>query len=119
MATRYKLLNADQTSHGETLWAVGEWLETSGVGSLCGPGWLHCYGSPEVAEFMNPRHGNFPPDAVLWEVEVDGESQLDGQLKEGWTRMRVVKEHPRFSLTREQRVEIAIRLAAKVNGIEL
>ena len=110
MDTRIKLLQQDLTSHGGCRWTVGEWKETTGKGELCGPGWLHCYESVELAVLLNPIHANIRNPAG-YTVEVDGAVQHDHGLKTGYTRMRLMEPIVLPSVTTEQRVRFALACA--------
>lgn len=99
------------SQHDLSPWTVGTWRETNGVGSLCGPGWLHAYESPELAEFHDPIHGNYGPSAELWRVECAGRELRDGAMKCGWSRMQPVESIERSIPTLEQRVRYAILCA--------
>ncbi|MDD8011845.1 MAG: hypothetical protein PHX05_00005, partial [Acidobacteriota bacterium] len=113
MKIRYKLLRQDMTSHGGCRWTVGEWKETDGHGELCGPGWLHDYIHPLLAVLHNPIHANIR-DPLGFAVEVAGKNLRDGQMKEGWTRMRPIKQIALPVVTIEQRVRYAILAAQEV-----
>jgi len=109
----YKLTNQDCCTRGDTLWTPGKWRKTSGVGDLCGPGWLHFYSDPLVAVLLNPIHGAIASPR-LWEAEAGGEMKADHGLKAGSTRLRVVREIPLPEITTEQRVRFAICCAWEV-----
>jgi hypothetical protein len=106
----YKLTDKALRTRGGYYWPVGEWREETGIGKLCGPGWLHGYESTEVAVFMIPIHAHID-DPILWEAEAEGEILRDGQLKFGATRMRIIRQIPWPILTAAERAEIAIRCA--------
>ena len=109
----YKLTNAENKTRGGCCWTPGEWKTASGEGGLCGPGWLHCYESPEIAVFMNPKHADINNPA-LWLAEGKGKCKRDGQLKRGYAQMRIVERMELPVITTEQRVEIGIRCAMTV-----
>lgn len=102
-------------------WHFEEWVEVSGDGPLCSSAQLHCYSSPLAAELYDPCQGNYGPTALLYVVEVSGKETIaPGDTKRGYPKMRVLKEQvERRHLTIEQRIEIAIRVAAEANKIEL
>jgi len=110
MKKRYKLLRPDFTSHDNCKWEIGVWKETSGKGELCVPGWLHCYVHPLLAVLHNPIHANYNL-AIMVEVEVRGTCKMDGQIKEGWTEMRVKREIEAPVITTEQRIKYGIHCA--------
>jgi len=113
----YKLTHKDRTTYGGFLWPEpgGEWVETSGEGPLCGPGWLHWYTDPILAVFINPIHANIPEDdMLLWEADVDGRRLDDKGLKFGTTRGRLMKQIEVPHITREERICVAIMLTKAV-----
>jgi hypothetical protein len=113
MDTVYKLTSQDITTHKGFQWAVGEWVEASGEGELCGPGWLHCYFDPLVALMHNPMHANIT-NPRLWRCEAAGEMMDDCGLKCGYARMRLVEEMPVEAVTTHHRVRYAILCARAV-----
>ncbi len=110
--TKYKLVNQDMTTHGNTKWEPGTTITTEGGGEDCGPGWLHCYDSPELAAFMNPIHANIN-NPRLFECQVGG-TTIDWKDKFGCTELTITKEIEPPRPTTEQRVAFAIRCALKV-----
>ena len=114
MMIAYKLTNQDLITHGNFQWILGEWVETSGEGPLCSPGWLHFYTHPLLAVLLNPLHARIQ-DPRLWEAEVGGETISDHGLKVGYTRARLVRELPLPDVTLIQRVEFGIRCALTVS----
>ena len=104
---RYKLTSQGLTTYCGFHWKPGNWVETSGDGSLCGSGWLHCYSSPLVAVLHNPMHADIWSPR-LWKAEVAGMSESDLGLKEGWTRMRLKSEIEIPKVSKSQRVAYAI-----------
>ena len=111
---RYKLTDQDTQTHDSTQWKVGEWKETSGEGQLCTKGWLHCYCNPLLAVLHNPIHANILTPQ-LWRVEVSGKCLRDGDLKEGWTRMRLIEIIKLPRPTREQKIAYSILCALEVS----
>ncbi len=79
MTTVYKLTTLTRVTRGDTLWGEGVThtlpmrkkyvLDSSDV--------LHAYVSPEMAVLLNPIHGAFLADALLWEC--DGDVVIDLQ----------------------------------------
>lgn len=59
-----------RTYHGFQ-WTVGWWVETSGKGALCGPGWLHGYDDLLLALFLNPIHAHIQ-NPRTWRAETTG-----------------------------------------------
>jgi len=115
MATeiRYKLTDRNMQTYEGCQWTLNEWKETTGEGDLCSAGWLHVYSDPLVAAFMNPIHAMFT-NPRLFKAEVDGKSKDDKGRKEGWTRVRLVKELDMPKPTLEQWIRFGILCAMKV-----
>lgn len=85
-----------------------------GTGPLCSEGWIHVYDSAEVAELMDPIHGNFGETALLWAVEWSGRSLDDHGLKRGVQRCTTLEPVERSPLTTEDRVWVAILATGEV-----
>jgi len=109
----YKLTNQDLTTYEGCQWTLGEWKETSGEGELCNDGWLHCYSDPLLAILFIPIHANIE-NPKLFEAECEGKRKDDGQLKSGFSRMRLVKEIEVPEITITQRIAFGILCAQKV-----
>ena len=108
----WKLTDENGRTLGDTQWGEGVANSGTGVGPLCGPGYVHAYESPLVALLMNPRHAGFPKPC-LWEAE--GEIALrDGQLKCGCVTLTTVREIPLPVVTTEMRIRFAILCAKRV-----
>ena len=111
--TMYKFTDANNRTYGGFQWARGEWKETPGRGELCGPGWLHCFSSPELAELL--IHSMcFHAPTRLWEVECKGERMNEGALESGFSKICLVREISRPLLSQAQRVRFAILCAMEV-----
>lgn len=112
---RYKLTDRTLRTHRGYQWTVGEWHEVTGdpAQPLCTDGWLHCYETVLLAVLHNPIHADIA-NPRLWEVEVEGECLRDGQVKEGWRRMRLVREIDVPKITMEQRVRYGILVSLQV-----
>jgi hypothetical protein len=102
-----KLLNKDLTAHKDFQYTIGEWAEATGEGGLCSEGMLHFYLHPLMAELMNQIHGSYPADAVMYEIEAQGEIESDRGLKYGAKRLRLVRKIQRPTITLAQRVAFA------------
>ena len=113
MNIRYKLTTQNLTTHNDCQWTINEWKETSGNGKLCTDGWLHCYTDPLLAILLNPIHADIH-NPKLFEVEVEGETLSDNGLKEGWNRMRLVKERKVPEITKTQRTAFGILCVLEV-----
>jgi len=100
-------------THNEFQWEVGKWVETSGEGELCGPGWIHCYHHPLLAVLLNPIHANFKHPR-LFEAEVSGKSLDDRGLKIGWQKVRLLEEISIPKITKEQKIRFGIFCALQV-----
>ena len=116
----YKLTDAKGQTYGATQWGEGIEHTASGIGELCGPGWIHAYAGsdsdPEagalLAVLLNPAHGDFDaPRLWLAEGEV---GKLDHGLKVGCTRLRTLREVPLPSVSLTQRVRFGILCALAV-----
>ncbi len=109
----YKLTDSDgytrRGRYNETLWGKGVRHEATGTGGLCSPGVIHQYNSPELASFFNPIHANIE-HPICWEAEAGRTVEHDG-TKGGSRWLRTLRKVPLPTLTTEQRVEIAIRVA--------
>ena len=113
VATIYKLTDMNMKTYGEYPWVLGKWNRTSGKGDLCGPGWLHAYTSPVLAELLDPIHANFREYRVF-RGEASGPVISDSGLKVGYTNMRITEELPRLHITTENRVRFGIACACRV-----
>jgi hypothetical protein len=111
--TRYKLTDQQLQTHNWYQWKVGEWVKTDGSGELCGPGWLHCYEHPLLAVLHNPIHANIH-NPILWAAEVRGLEKRDGEMKAGWTEMRLIRRVKIPVLTIDQHIKYGIRCAMAV-----
>lgn len=111
-ANGYKLLHPGLKAHNGFTYTVGVAVETSGAGGLCGPGWLHYYRHPLLAVLLDPMHGGFGQSAVLYEIRAEGAQLSDRGLKEGCTRLTLLREIPLPTVTTAQRARFA-ELCAK------
>lgn len=117
MSKLFKLTTIDNKTRpgqdNETQWGEGVTHTASGLGVLCGPGFIHAYEtSPEVAILLNPIHANYQP-FNLWECE--GEViKRDGILKVGCTSLTTIRQIPFTLPTSNQLVRAAIYMAKEV-----
>jgi hypothetical protein len=74
---------------------------------------LHCYDDPLVAVMLDPAHSRYSPAGHLWEAEWSGRTVAAAD-KRGVETLRTVRRIDAPGITREQRVEIAIRCALAV-----
>lgn len=110
---RYKLTDQNMRTHGKCKWAIGLWKKTSGSGDLCGPGWLHCYDSPEIALLLNPCHADIK-NPRLWKCECAGKTKNDSGAKRGYSLMRIVEEIELPKADKKSRVRFAMLCAKEV-----
>ena len=113
VATIYKLTDMNMKTYRGYPWTLGKWNRTSGKGDLCGPGWLHAYTSPVLAELLDPIHANFR-EYRLFRGEASGQVIRDSGLKVGYTNMRITEELPRLHITPENRIRFGIACACRV-----
>ena len=113
MTTCYKLTTQDQTTHNDCKWKVDVPKETSGVGELCSPAFLHAYTSPLLAVLLNPIHAAIE-NPKLFLAEGSGVFKSDKGLKVGYSKMTLVEEIVLPVFTTEQRVAFAILCSLKV-----
>ena len=113
VATIYKLTDMNMKTYRGYPWTLGKWNRTSGKGDLCGPGWLHAYTSPVLAELLDPIHANFR-EYRLFRGEASGPVISDSGLKVGYTNMRITEELPRLHITTENRIRFGIACACRV-----
>lgn len=108
----YKLTDENFETYGHTKWGENVTHEGTGNGSLCGPGWIHAYTSPELAVLLNPMHANFK-NPVLWEAE--GNIDLNDQgLKVGSKKLTTIKIIPVPEITITQKIAFGILCALEV-----
>ena len=113
MTKLYKLTDENWETHGHTKWGPGVTHgPTSGEGSLCGPGWLHAYTSPELALLLNPIHANFR-NPVLWEAEGEIEKS-DSGLMVGVRTLTTIRILDQPEITIEHLVRFAILCALEI-----
>lgn len=112
----YKLTNQNMQTYNGFQWKLGEWHfipEEDQQDDLCSSGFFHCYNHPALAIIFNSIHARFD-NPRLFEIEVDGNSKNDNNVKFGFTKMKLIKEIKLPIITLEQRVEFAIRCAMEV-----
>lgn len=114
MKTRYKLTHANKITRSDCKWDEGVTNSAPGTGELCTSGWIHVYTDPLLGVFLDPMHGDFGPNALMWRCECWGASKDDYGCKEGWQYVRTVEHIPLPVITTEQRVEIAIRTSLEL-----
>jgi len=82
---------------------------------LCENGVIHAYRDPILAVLLDPIHGDYGPDAKLWECRIDGRRKiLDDGLKIGTRTLTTIREIEKPRITQNQRVYFAILCAKSV-----
>jgi len=113
MTIMYKLTTQDKTTMGGMKWEIGKTNTATGKGtSMCTDQVLHCYASPHQAVFLNSIHANIN-NPRLFMIACSELVDTDG-LKHASKSQTPIKELPVPSLTTNQRVAIAIKLALTV-----
>ena len=113
----YKLLSKEMTSYNDTKWEIGVPISILKEGNtMCSDEVLHCYNHPFLAAFLNPIHVNIK-EPFLFEISVDEIVNTDG-LKFASKSQTLLKEIPLPEISREQKIEIAIRITKTVNKNE-
>lgn len=114
MTTLYKLTDGRCTSgidYDPLIWGLNVTHTTSGMGPLCGSGWIHAYTSPELAILMNPIHADFE-SPILWRAE--GNIDISDALKVGTKRLTTLEIIPQPICTFEHRIRFALFCALEV-----
>jgi hypothetical protein len=112
MTKLYKLTDQRGQTQNNTQWGPGVSHSGTGIGELCGPGYIHAYTSAELALFLNPGHANFH-EPRLWEAE--GEIALnDCGLKVGCITLTTIRELPVTMPTKTQCITFGILCAMEV-----
>jgi len=112
----YKLTDQNVQTYNRFQWQIGKWYkiaEEDKGDELCSKSFFHCYNHPLLAILLNPIHAAYK-NPRLFEIEVDGDSQEDKDLKFGFTKMRLVREIEVPQITTEQRIKFAIYCALEV-----
>jgi len=109
----YKLTDQNMQTFLGFQWEIGKWVHTSGKGSLCTKGWLHCYTHPLLAILLNPIHANIK-NPKLFRVSVKGKRETNKGLKLGFSYMKLVKEIPVPTITLTQKIAFGILCAKEV-----
>lgn len=115
----YKLTtSACKAKHGDVLWGEGVTHSAADRGKpvLCTATAIHAYTSDLLAALMDPIHGEFGPDALLWECEGHGEPVSDG-VKLGFASLTTLRQIPLPVITREKRERFALRAALAVRHL--
>mgnify|MGYP001566108486 CR=1 FL=1 len=84
MVTGYKLTNKADQTRGPLQWGADVTHRAVGPGkAFCSPDLIHFYSSALVAVLHDPMHGNYGPEAHLWEIEAEEPVYDDLGLKMG------------------------------------
>jgi len=109
----YKMTNADMQTYNGFQWSLGEWVETSGEGWLCGSGWIHVFETPELAVWVCQGLVTYRPTR-LFRCECGGRRLDGGTFKRGYTRVRLVEELPLPEIPINAQIRASIIVAQKV-----
>ena len=115
---RYKLTDENMQTYGGFQWKLGKVYEIdidlqNKNMPLCFSSWFHVYSHPLVAVLMNPIHAKFT-NPRLFKCSCSGYHQTDTGLKEGFTKVKLLKELKIPEITLTQRVAFGILCAKKV-----
>ena len=110
-----KLTDANHKTFNGTQWGENVTNKATGKGGgLCSDSWIHYYDSPYKALLFNSIHADFD-NPVLWVVTAAGKKTSDG-LKCGCKKLTTIKILDAPIITTEERIEVAIRCAKKINN---
>ena len=112
-ATVYKLTDANMRTYGGYQWTLKEPKQSSGEGELCTSGWLHCYGHPDLAVWLNPIHASYRP-CRLFRAEASGVYRSDGSLKMGVSQLTLLEELPVPQFSRLELTALAIHVVREI-----
>jgi len=116
MVTAYKFLTFEMTSHNDFKWKLGESYTIDRPGNkMCSRDVFHCYNHPLLAEFVLPLHLRIRANYDLYKIEVPEFVNNDG-LKFASKSQKVIEKIERPAITKENRIEIAIRVTKLVCG---
>lgn len=114
MTIVYKLTSQELTTYGGFKWEVGEWYETSGIGTQCSAGWLHAYKTPILALALHPTHTDLT-NPILWQAEADGKPLQNIEIESNfivcYTKMRIIEQIPLRHLTTHNRIVLGLLCA--------
>jgi hypothetical protein len=112
----YKLTTQDgYTRKGcgnQCLWGENITHSGTGIGDLCGPGYIHAYTHPKLAVVLNPIHANVT-NPLLWVCEGEVVKE-DSGLKVGCVSLTTLRRIELPVVTLEQRVRFGILCAKEV-----
>ena len=108
----WKLTTKNWTTRNNTKWGPNVTHIAYGKGELCTSHWLHAYRNPVLAVIIDPAHGSFGEQGILWEAR--GIVERSDGLKVGCTTLTTVKviEKPKVSI--EQKVAFGILCSLEV-----
>ena len=109
---KVKLTDSKGQTQNQTQWGEGVTHRATGEGTdMCTDNVIHYYESPEIAIFANPIHANYNKDMMLmWEFKPEHKINHDG-LKSACKEGTTIRQVPIPSITTEQRVAAAIKIA--------
>jgi hypothetical protein len=115
---RYKLTDENMQTYKEFQWELGKVYEIdinwqSKYVSLCSRSWFHVYSHPLIAVLMNPIHADFK-NPRLFKCSCSGYHQIDNGSKEGFVKVKLLKELKIPEITLTQRVAFGILCAKKI-----
>lgn len=109
----YKLTSQKMRTYNSFQWQLNKWVKRGGkTKRLCTNSWLHCYNHPLLAVLLNPIHAGIK-NPRLFRVNVRGK-KLSGDLKFGFTQMRLIKELPVPEFTIIRRIAFSILCVKEV-----
>ncbi len=113
----YKLTTQDfktrQGYRNECTWGENVSHSGTGVGRLCGPGWIHAYTSPLLAVLLNPVHAGIA-NPVLWECSHSGVALNDNGLKVGCRALTTLRQISLPAISVNQKVIFGVLCALEV-----
>ena len=115
---RNKLTDENMQTYGGFQWEIGKVYEIDidrqgNNMPLCSYSWFHVYFHPLIAVLMNPIHADFK-NPRLFKCSCSGYHQNNNGLKEGFTKVKLLKELKIPEITLTQKVAFGILCAKKV-----
>ena len=115
---RYKLTDQNMQTYNRFQWKLDKVYEIdidlrNKNMPLCFSSWFHVYSHPLVAVLMNPIHAMFK-NPRLFKCSCSGYHQTDDGLKEGFTKVKLLKELEIPEITLTQKAAFGILCAKKV-----
>ena len=109
----YKLTDRNMQTYGGFQWVLNKTVgPLSGIGNLCGPGFIHAYTDPLLAVLLDPIHAAFGESSRLFAAE--GEvAKTDRGLKVGVISLTITREIPKPVITMTQTVAFGVLCARR------